>query len=248
MVNTMKKRVNDVDINYITFGNEEGQDIVLLHGWGQNIQMMEPVANPFQKDYRITIIDLPGHGGSSEPLYPWLVSDFAAAIKELLTSLKINDPIIIGHSFGGKIGLYYASKYKVKKLVLLASPFKKSIDKPSLKVKVLKTLKKMPVINKLEGFAKRHIGSDDYRNASEVMRQVLVNTVNFDITEDVKKINCPTIMIWGTNDEAVPLADAYELESLINDSAVIEYEGCTHYAYLERLSQTISIISSFIRE
>ncbi|MDD2434807.1 MAG: alpha/beta hydrolase [Bacilli bacterium] len=244
----MKKRVNNVDINYITIGNDKGPDIVLLHGWGQNIKMMEPVGNQFQRDFRITIIDLPGHGGSSEPLYPWFVSDFADAIKELLTSLKIDNPIIIGHSFGGKVGLYYASKYKVKKLILLASPFKKSIDEPSLKVKILKALKKIPGINKLEGFAKKHIGSDDYRNASEVMRQVLVNTVNLDITEDVKKITCPTILIWGTNDEAVPIEDAYELESLISDAAVIVYEGCTHYAYLERLSQTIQIINSFIRE
>ena len=54
--------------------------------------------------------------------------------------------------------------------------------------------------------------------------------------------------MWGEYDEAVPLSDAYILESLIKDSAVIVYEGCTHYAYLENLGKTISIINSFIRE
>ena len=47
-------------------------------------------------------------------------------------------------------------------------------------------------------------------------------------------------------DEAVPIEDAYELESLISDSGVVVYEGCTHYAYLERLPQTIKVIKSFI--
>ena len=136
--------------------------------------------------------------------------------------------------------------YKTEKLVLFGSPFKKEIQKLSLKTKILKSLKKVPVLNKLEGFAKKHIGSTDYRNASDTMRKVLVNTVNLDITEEVKKINAPTLIIWGTNDEAVPLEHAYELETLIKDAGVVVYENCTHYAYLENLNQTINVLYSFL--
>jgi pimeloyl-ACP methyl ester carboxylesterase len=81
-----------------------------------------------------------------------------------------------------------------------------------------------------------------------MMRNILVNTVNFDLTEDVKKIKCPTLLVWGTLDEQVPLSRAYELESLIKDAGVVEYEGCTHYAYLERLNQTKNIMNSFLGE
>ena len=91
------------------------------------------------------------------------------------------------------------------------------------------------------------MGSTDYRNASPIMRDILVEHVNTDITSLVKKITCPTIIIWGDNDKAVPIEDAYELSSYIKDSAVIKYDGCTHYAYLERLGQTINIIESFIK-
>ena len=62
----------------------------------------------------------------------------------------------------------------------------------------------------------------------------------------MKKIKCPTLIVWGTMDRAVPVEDAYELEKLINDSGVVVYEGCTHYAYLERLAQTVKVINSFI--
>ena len=93
--------------------------------------------------------------------------------------------------------------------------------------------------------AKKHIGSTDYRNASPIMREILTMHVNTDITENIKKINCPTLIIWGTNDEAVPYVRAHELESLILNAGVVTYDGCTHYAYLERLGQTISVLKSF---
>lgn len=242
----MIKSIKGIDINYIDYGEVEKQAIVLLHGWGQNIEMMKPIGDKMIKDNRVIIVDLPGFGKSSEPKEVWTVYDYVECIHELLTELKVETPIMIGHSFGGKISLVYASKYKVKKLVTFGSPFKKEIKELSLKTKILKGLKKVPVINKLEGFAKKHIGSSDYRNASKMMRDILVDTVNLDVTEDVKKISCPTLLIWGTEDEAVSINDARELETLIKDCGLVEYEGCTHYAYLERLGQTINVLNSFL--
>lgn len=235
-----------IKINYTQFGNKDGDTLVFLHGWGQNIEMMMPVAKPFLDDYNIVIIDLPGHGKSEEPDKVYTVYDFVDCIKKLLDSLNIKNPILIGHSFGGKTSLLYASMYDVKKLVLFASPYKKEIKKLSLKTKMLKQAKKIPILNKFEGYAKKHIGSTDYKNASPIMRQVLVETVNLDITENVKKIKSPTLIIWGTNDEAVDVSSAYELEKLIKDSGVVIYENCTHYAYLERLGQTINVLKSFL--
>lgn len=235
----------ETDINYLDYG--EGKNtIVLLHGWGQNIEMMRPIGDKLIKENRVIIVDLPGFGESNEPDTVWTMYDYAECIHKLLESLKVKKPILAGHSFGGKISLIYASKYEIDKLILFGSPFKKMIKKDTLKVKILKGLKKVPGINKLEGFAKRHIGSTDYKNASEQMRRILVEHVNLDITEDVKKIKCPTLIVWGTLDKAVSIEDAYELEKLISDSAVIEYEGCSHYAYLERLNQTVNIIKSFV--
>ena len=241
----MIKHINNVDINYIDYG--EGKNtIVLLHGWGQNIDMMKPIGDKLQKNNRIVIVDLPGFGQSNEPDTIWTMYEYTDCIHELLKKLKVTNPIMVGHSFGGKISLIYASKYKIKKLVLFGSPFKKEIKKLSIKTRLLKALKKVPMLNKLEGFAKKHMGSRDYREASEFMRKILVEHVNLDITEEVKKIKSPTLIVWGTMDQEVPIERAYELEKLIDDSAVIPYEGCSHYAYLERLGQTINILKNFI--
>lgn len=237
----------NLNINYVRYGNKKNDTVVLLHGWGQNIQMMRPIGDNL-KDKGVIIIDLPGHGKSDEPKEVWSLDDFVEMIHDLLLKEKVENPILIGHSFGGKISLIYASKYKVKKLVLFGSPFKVKKNPNSLKVKILKKIKSLPGMEKIAEKAKKHMGSVDYRNASPIMREILVKHVNTDITDLVKKIKCPTIIIWGTNDKAVDIADAYELESLIKDSAVIAYEGCTHYAYLERLVQTNNIINKFLEE
>lgn len=241
----METVINNVKVNYKFYG--EGEDtLVLLHGWGQNIEMMEPIGNNLCKENKILILDLPGFGKSEEPKTAWNLIDYVELIHTLINDLNIKNPILIGHSFGGKLSLLYSSKYEVKKLVLFGSPFKKEIQKLSLKTKLLKTAKKIPGLNKLEGFAKKRIGSTDYKNASEIMRQILVNHINQGIEEDIKKISCPTLIVWGSLDKAVPLERAYELEKLIKDSGVVVYEGCTHYAYLERLGQTINVLRSFL--
>ena len=62
----MELVVNNKHIFYDQVGRGS-RDVVLLHGWGQNMEMMRPLANKIEGDYKFTIIDLPGFGSSSEP-------------------------------------------------------------------------------------------------------------------------------------------------------------------------------------
>jgi len=240
----MKINIKSIDINYIQYG--KGSDIVLLHGWGQNIEMMRPLGDKLSNNHRITIIDLPGYGDSSEPKEALTIYDYNEILEEFIKKLKIKNPILIGHSFGGRISMIYSSKNKVEKLILFGSPCVVRKPKLSFKVKVLKFLKKVPVINKLEGFAKRHIGSRDYKNASDVMRKILVNTVNTDLSECCKKIKCPTLLIWGDNDTEVPVEEARQIESMIEDAGLIVLPNSTHYAYLENLNHVVNILRNFL--
>lgn len=242
----MQKKYKDINVNYEFYDNNSNENLIFLHGWGQNIAMMQPIAKPFIKRHNVLILDLPGFGESDEPTEVWSIYDYAEMVNFFVKELKLKNPIIIGHSFGGKIALTYAIKYDPKKVVLLASPYKKKIKKESLKLKVLKSLKKVPGLNKLENVVKKHMGSTDYRNASEMMRKILVAHVNLDLTSELKNVKCSTLLIWGTNDEHVDYEDALELEKSIKDCGLVTYEGCTHYAYLERLNQTINVLNSFI--
>ncbi len=238
----MFKKIRNIKINYLQYG--KGEDVVLLHGWGQNIDMMKPLGDNLSDHYRITIIDLPGFGLSKEPVYAFTIYEYTDVVHELLEELKIDNPIMIGHSFGGRISIVYASKYKVNKLVLFGSPCVRHEYK-SFKQSLFKTLKKVKIFNPIVNIMKKHVGSEDYRNASPVMREVLVKTVNQDLSEEAKKIKCSTLLIWGENDAAVPVSEAKELDNLLQDSALIVLPG-THYCYLENLKQVVNILYNFI--
>lgn len=237
---------NDININYEYIKNDSKNTLVFLHGWGQNIEMMKPIALPFMNKDNVLLIDLPGHGKSEEPKDAWTLDEFADMLYALCNYLKIQNPVLIGHSFGGKISIIYASKYKVSKLVLLSSPYKASVTKKSLKVKILKKVAKCPGFKKIANYFKSKMGSTDYKNATPMMRNILVKHVNTDTSENLKKIIVPTIIIWGTNDQTVSINDAYEIEKLVKDGAVIPYENMDHFAYLEDKQKTINIINSLI--
>ncbi len=240
--------IKDTEIHYVQYGNEIGKDIVLLHGWGQNIEMMDPIGRRLQDDFKITIIDMPGFGKSPEPPVGWEIEEYFEMVDELLNNLGVKKPIIIGHSFGGRIGIIYAAKRKINKLILLAAPFRRTNKKATIKIKILKLLKKIPILNRLENFVKKRIGSRDYKNATPIMRKILVNVINNNLINYLPDIKCPTLLIWGSDDKEVPLKEAHYIESVVKNCGLIIYEGCSHFAYIERIDQTIRILNEFLKD
>lgn len=239
--------MNINDVNYVDYGTNKKGVIVLLHGWGQNIEMMDMLGHPFEKTHRIIILDFPGFGGTPEPDSFWSVTDYTNFLHEFLTSLNVKNPILIGHSFGGRVAICYASKYKTEKVVLLSAPFRPSKKKKSnMKVKIYKVVKKVKLFKPLADYLRNKWGSADYKNASDILRGSLVKIVNEDLTENAKNITCPTLLIYGVLDTDVPIKEAEDLEKLISDAGLIKYEGTHHYAYLENLNQTIAILHNFL--
>ena len=116
--------------------------------------MMKPLADNIINK-RITIIDLPGFGESKEPDDIWDLSDYVENLHKLLKELDINNPSLIGHSFGGRIAIKYASKYKVNKLILFGSPCIRE-NRQDIKEKIFKKIKKLPLMNKFGEYMKKY--------------------------------------------------------------------------------------------
>ncbi|MBE6158058.1 MAG: alpha/beta hydrolase [Firmicutes bacterium] len=241
----MKINIKGLDINYVQYG--EGRDILLLHGWGQNIEMMKFIGDRFSDRFRITILDFPGFGESSEPSVPFTIDDYYDVLDEFVRKLKIKKPIVMGHSFGGRVGIRFSANNPIEKLVLFGSPCIRIQEKLPLYVRFLKKLKTLPGMNNLGEFMKKYIGSRDYKAASPVMRQTLVNVVNEDLSTYARKIEEPTLLVWGEYDTEAPLSDAKELEKIMIDAALITLPG-THYAYIENLDRVCLILNEFLKE
>ena len=239
----MKIKVNDLNVNYIQYG--KGKDIVLLHGWGQNIEMMKFLGDRLSDNNRITILDLPGFGESDEPHEEWSIKEYSVLLENVIKILDIKKPIVIGHSFGGRIAIRYSANNPIEKLILFGSPCIREQEKLPVSVQILKKLKTLPGLNEIGEYMKKYIGSRDYKAASPMMRKVLVNTVNEDLSDYARKIEEPTLLIWGEHDTEAPIEEARVLEKIMPDAALITLPG-THYAYLENLDRVVSIIKAFI--
>lgn len=252
----MNIKIDDLNINYLVKG--EGKNILLLHGWGCNINIFNKMINHLSKSNKVYALDLPGFGKSDEPKTPWNANDYANLVIKFINKINIKKLSVLGHSNGGRIIIKMFSKempFEIDKVILVDSAGiknKKNIDK-SFKIKVIKSFKSVifnKITNKLfPGLLnklKSKMGSVDYRNATPVMRDTLVKLVNEDLTDILSNINVPTLLIWGEMDTATPLEDAYKMEKLIPNAGLVLLKGRTHYSFLEEPDTVNRVLDSFL--
>lgn len=250
----MLKNVKGLDINYIVEG--EGEPVIVLHGWGANINTVLPIVNILKDRYKVYALDLPGFGESEEPKEPISSFEYAKIVKDFIVDEGIEKASFIGHSFGGKLSIIMGSKYPdmVNKIVLIDSAGlipKRGIDY-YVKVYSFKSLRFiyknfffwLKDEKRMEKFYKK-FGSTDYRDSSGVMRKILVIVVNENLKDLLKDIKAPTLIIWGDEDTDTPLYMAKTMEKEIKDSGLVVLEGAGHYSYLDDYYTFRAVINAF---
>lgn len=244
--------INNLKINVENSG-VIGKNIILLHGWGQNTKAFKSVVPHLKTKFNVYNIDLPGFGLSDKPNYPFDTGDYSNILKKIIDKYNITDPIIIGHSFGGRVAIKYTSKdNNVLKLVLVDSSgiVHKKKFKFYFKVytfKILKSLFKFKFMKKYKERLLNKFGSNDYKNADEMMKKVLVKVVNEDLRKDLVNIKCPTLLIWGMNDTTTPINDAYIMNEHLQDSGVVEISNAGHFSYLDDLRYFLLVLDEFLK-
>jgi pimeloyl-ACP methyl ester carboxylesterase len=176
-------------------------------------------------------------------------------VEKFCQKLNIENPILIGHSFGGRISILFSSRNQTSKVMLVdaAGIVPKRTLKYHIKVRSYKIYKKLLPLFVGKHEAERRIeerrnrsGSADYRAAQGIMRAIFVKIVNEDLKYVMPKIKAPTLMIWGELDTATPLSDARTMEKLIKGSGVAVMKGCGHYSFLDNPRQFFAIVDAFL--
>lgn len=249
-------KVNNQKIHYRETGPSEGAPILLMHGWGCSSKTLLSIENTLNQKMHVFNIDLPGFGESEEPQEVWGVEDYTQAIEALVKELNIDNPILLGHSFGGRISILYGSRNKTKKIILTdaAGVKPRRSMKYYIKVYSYKTIKHlMPLIfgkkkgGELLDKYRGKSGSSDYNQASPMMRAILSKCVNEDLKHVMPQISAPTLLIWGENDTATPLSDAKTMEKLIPDAGLVSFSGCGHYSFLDNPHGYKAVLVEFLK-
>lgn len=251
----MEKSTNIGDTRLFFTVEGEGLPVILMHGWGCNHSTLKSIEAQLLPGFKVYNVDFPGFGSSDEPASVWGVEEYTRLIEEFARREHIENPILLGHSFGGRVGILFASRNKVRKLILVDAAGVK--PKRSLryycKVYSYKAVKRLLLfsLGKQRGEAalnryRAKVGSSDYSSASPMMRAILSKVVNEDLTGVMPHISCPTLLIWGANDTATPLSDAKTMERLIPDAGLVSFDGVGHYSFLENPFQFAAVLKSFL--
>jgi pimeloyl-ACP methyl ester carboxylesterase len=246
--------INNMNFHFRVSG--EGKTIVLMHGWGCNLQTFQRLEQHLAQHFKVYNIDFPGFGKSQEPPNAWGTAEYEANFKAFLKALNIDNPILVGHSFGGRIAIRTAKDTAIHKMILIGSAGIKPTRTLEYYFKVysFKTLRffaELPLIYTLFGKKmieerRKKAGSSDYQQASEVMRGTLSKVVNEDLRHFMPSIKAATLLIYGENDTATPVKDAQIMEKMIPDAGLVVLKNAGHYVFLDQMAQVHTIIDSFL--
>lgn len=239
----------------------QGPLVVLLHGWGSNKELYRALIETLSVKYRVVAPDTPGMGKSEEPEEAWDLEAYCKFTKDFIEYLdpQGKEVILLGHSHGGRTLILLAGSgmldRKITKLVLLDSAgiVPEKTPEQLKKIKRYKRGKKIlssPIVrflfpHALEKFQSKS-GSEDYRNASPIMRQSMVKVVNRDVRDYLPKIKAETLLIWGEEDTATPLADGKLMEQMIPGAGLVTLKNAGHFSFLDRQFQFLAVMKSFL--
>ncbi len=229
-------------LSYIQIG--AGENIILLHGWGADKHCWGNL-NSLSEDYRLTLLDLWGFGSTPEPESKCGSLEYAEGVASFIKEKFDSKVIVIAHSFGGRVALHLATWGLVSKLILIDSagiPPRFSLRR-QINICKFKRMKRKVLLGKLETSVLDKFGSNDYKSASAVMRGVLVRVVNENLVDEAKKIDVPTLLLWGKYDRVTPLYMGRTLRKTIKNSLLQVVNG-GHFCFLN--TSVLSFIYNFL--
>jgi len=253
----MNTTIDGYNINYKITGEGENY-VVILQGWGTKLEVYDSVANTINSKYKVVQFDFPGFGGSDEPREAWNVDAYADFFVKFMEKLNIKRAVLLGHSYGGRVIIKLTARdnlpFEIEKIILMDSAgiMPKRSLKSKLKVRKFKLLKKLFSIKLIYKMCpdiidewKNKQGSEDYRNASPIMKKCMVMAVNEDLTDLLPGIDKEVLLIWGDLDTATPISDAKKMEELIPNSGLAVIKGTGHFSFLENPGVFAGIMRSY---
>ncbi|MAG36800.1 MAG: alpha/beta hydrolase [Dehalococcoidia bacterium] len=258
MVTSSRVLLRGVAVAYDLVG--DGVPVVVLHGWGAQAAAVRPIVDCLQDRWQVCAPDLPGFGASMAPPVAWSVRDYAEVVQALMERLGMSTAHIIGHSFGGRVGIVLASESPtiVQQLVLVNSAGVKQPERLKDRLQAAAMRGGRLVLgaagrpaegrwrDRLRSWAAERFRSDDYRSAGQ-LRPTFLRVVNEDLRSRLPAIQAPTLLIWGDQDQETPLVEGRLMAEAIPDARLEVFAGAGHYSYLDQPAEFCDLVCSFLR-
>ena len=268
-------RIDGREVNYCELG--EGPVILWIHGLGASWQSWLENMPEFLEDHRVVAMDLPGFGFSEMPDGEISIENYASWTCRLLDALEIDAASVVGNSMGGFVGAELAIKApeRVQRLAVISPAIfwqDRRRAQPLLQLarlsdaivararaRVTDDVATRPRLRAWAlasaGFRYPHLIAPEL--AHEMVRSArrtdgflpaLEALADYPLEEELPKIGCPTLIVWGAHDTLVPVRDAERLEELIPNARREVFERTGHVAMLERPERFNRVLREFLDE
>ncbi|HEV7680786.1 MAG TPA: alpha/beta hydrolase [Pyrinomonadaceae bacterium] len=261
--------IDGVRIHYQEKGT--GTPLVLIHGYTSLTYTWKDVFEPLSQSFRVIAVDLKGFGFSGKPDGDYTRRAQAVLVAHLLEHLNIDKAWLCGNSMGGEVALNVAlaNPQRVAGLILIDSAGVEVPGRGTLAPGYLQ----LPVLGRLlialsltsDKLVRQGLEKSFYDHAKVTPDRVAsyyrplqtrggqlaalrarAQWSLFPVEPNLGKINVPTLILWGAQDQLIPLAAGRKLNSLIKDSSLVIFDNCGHLPQEEMPARTIDEVTKFI--
>jgi 3-oxoadipate enol-lactonase len=256
----MKVKANGIDINYEIEGN--GPWLTMSHSLACDLHMWDPQMPTLTKKFKVLRYDTRGHGQSSAPSGEYTLDQLADDVKGLLESLKIKQTHWAGLSMGGMIGQAFALKYPgvFQSMVLADTTSRRPPDAAKMWGERIQNAQTKGMGALVEGTLGRWF-TEPYRKAhpdvtgriGEGIRKTPVAGFvgcghaisKIDLTDRLKAIKCPTLVIVGEQDMGTPVEAARAIHQNLPGSELKVIPSAAHLSNIEQAEEFNKAITAF---
>ncbi|MBE9462647.1 alpha/beta fold hydrolase [Dyadobacter subterraneus] len=247
--------MHNIDLNYARKGGGNTTTLVFLHYFGGSAQTWSMVTDQLADDFHCVAIDLCGFGNSPTTVWEVSVHEHAEYVANLLKELEIENYILIGHSMGGKIAAYLASKQtNINALILVAPspPTPEPMDDDK-RQEMLDTFDNRPAIEELvhkitAGDLSEPLFEKTVREHLQISEMGWTSWIEKGSREDISSrmsyINIPVTVISGSQDPnfSTSVLKA-EFSKYFPEAVFIEIEGAGHLIPVETSEKLADLIN-----
>ncbi len=232
-------------IRYLEEGRSD-KNIVLVHGLGGSAERWLKVIPQLSPKYTVIAPDMIGFGYSDKPSTDYTIEFFAKFLSSFIDSLGINKTILIGTSLGGQVAAECATiDDAIEKLVLVAPSGAMKHSTPTLDAYVMAALYPNQSSARMAFEMMSNSGTvDDFTVTDFVKRMAtpnaklafissLLSVKNSQIHDGLRKIQIPTLLVWGKEDKMIPIKYANEFLGSIRNCKFLKLKGIGHLPHIE---------------
>lgn len=214
--------------------------VVILHGWNLRASKFTPLVEELrERGYKTFCPDLPGFGKIKITGNSFSLSDYVDFVKIFIRRNKLPKIILIGHSFGGRIGIKFAAQYPklLHTLILTGTPGITPVPRSKIiffvyLAKLGRIIFSLPFLSLFQNNARKLIyrmaGATDFYNTNENMKETFKNIVKENLEPYLTQINNQTLLLWGREDKIIPINIAQKMQELIKDSRLVVIPDARH--------------------